>query len=973
MRRHGYGVSVFGAIFLCCLFFCFPAQADEKILSARVGYYEDGDYMSRGRSSEYIGFNIEFLQKVAKFGGMRYEMVDGGSWENSWRQLLEGSIDLLPAVYRTEEREKEVLFSNLPMGTLYVTLNVRVDDKRYDYEDFSSFQGMRVGIIRGSKDGERFRSYCEEFGVKPVIVPYAETQALLKALEDGTLDGVAITHLGRSSTFRSVAQFSPEPVYVAVTKGRPDVLARLDAAMNAIALRDPNYMMRLYDKYFAVSTAQQPVFTKEEYALLKEKDVIIAAYDPSWAPLEYTDPETGMFAGVTSDLLSIISQSTGLRFRFEPVHQAEALDKLKKGQIDLVCSVTGDYLWDERNNMYTTRYYLRAPTMLVRTKQPHAIERIALQGGYWFSEHVAADNPGKEIIFYNTVRECFDALLKGDADAAYANAYVTNYLLAERRYESLAATSLSKYISEICFGISKCADPRLFSILDKCIQYTAAERMDELVLKNTTKPRQITLLDFVAQHLVEVGCSMLAVFGVILLLLGYNLIIKTKSNHRIQALLYRDGLTDLDNMNKFYVECGRLLQKAPSGSYALLYGDINQFKTINDNLGFAVGDQILRAFGAILQRNVRDGECCARASADHFILLLRYSEWESLLVRIEEIGMQLDEWRRMQDMAYRIVTVFGVYLVNETEGLDVHRMLDFANYARRNAKQTAKNIVLYDEKMRQEALLQRELEGRLEIALGQGEFEAYFQPKVDMRDGALIGSEALVRWNHPTRGLLMPGSFIPFFERNGSVVEVDLYIYELVCRTMREWLERGVAVNPVSCNFSSLHFDSPEFPELVTEIADRHNVPHALLELEITESAIMRNPQIVCAQVLRLKERGFMISIDDFGSGYSSLGQLQQLMADVLKLDRSFVRRGMFGTRERIVISNVIHMAGELGMQVICEGVENVKQAEMLIELGCYYAQGFYYAKPMPRKAFDELLERGSVLQDERENRRGSH
>ena len=168
--------------------------------------------------------------------------------------------------------------------------------------------------------------------------------------------------------------------------------------------------------------------------------------------------------------------------------------------------------------------------------------------------------------------------------------------------------------------------------------------------------------------------------------------------------------------------------------------------------------------------------------------------------------MELDEWRRMQDMAYRIVTVFGVYLVNETEGFDLHRMLDFANYARRNAKQTMKNIVLYDEKMRQEALLQRELEGRLEIALSQGEFDAYFQPKVDMRDGALIGSEALVRWNHPTRGLLMPGSFIPFFERNGSVVEVDLYIYELVCRTVREWLERGMTVNPVSCNFSSLHF-----------------------------------------------------------------------------------------------------------------------------------------------------------------------
>lgn len=199
MRRHGYGISVFGAIVLCCLFFCFPAQSDDNAVSIRVGYYEDGDYMSRSRSAEYIGFNIEFLQKLAKVGGMRYEMLDEGSWENAWHQLLEGHIDMIPAVFRTEEREKEVLFSNLPMGTLYVTLNVRVDDKRYGYEDFSSFQGMRVGIIRGSSDGERFQRYCEKFGVKPIIVPYAETQALLSALEDGTLDGVAITTLAAAA------------------------------------------------------------------------------------------------------------------------------------------------------------------------------------------------------------------------------------------------------------------------------------------------------------------------------------------------------------------------------------------------------------------------------------------------------------------------------------------------------------------------------------------------------------------------------------------------------------------------------------------------------------------------------------------------------------------------------------------------------------------------------------------------------
>ncbi|MFQ8888502.1 MAG: substrate-binding periplasmic protein [Bilophila wadsworthia] len=203
---------------MCCLFFCFPAQSDDNSVSIRVGYYEDGDYMSRGRSAEYIGFNIEFLQKLAKVGGMRYEMLDEGSWENAWHQLLEGHIDMIPAVFRTEEREKEVLFSNLPMGTLYVTLNVRVDDKRYGYEDFSSFQGMRVGIIRGSSDGERFQRYCEKFGVKP-ITSFMPRQALLSALEDGTPTASPSPTLSQQHVPERCPVLS-EPVHIAVRTGR---------------------------------------------------------------------------------------------------------------------------------------------------------------------------------------------------------------------------------------------------------------------------------------------------------------------------------------------------------------------------------------------------------------------------------------------------------------------------------------------------------------------------------------------------------------------------------------------------------------------------------------------------------------------------------------------------------------------------------------------------------------------------------
>ncbi len=199
---------------LCFLLSPLPllAEPEKTEKAVRVGYYEDGDYMRRTPGGEYVGFNFEYLQEIAKFSGLTYRVVDGVSWENTLAMLEKGEIDLLPAVYYTPERAKKMLFSELPMLNLYTTLNVRADDGRYSYEDFDSFQGMRVGIIAGSKDGEKFRRYCRDNNLNLIIVPYAETADLLAALGNKTLDGVAITHLGRNSVFRSVAQFSPEPM-----------------------------------------------------------------------------------------------------------------------------------------------------------------------------------------------------------------------------------------------------------------------------------------------------------------------------------------------------------------------------------------------------------------------------------------------------------------------------------------------------------------------------------------------------------------------------------------------------------------------------------------------------------------------------------------------------------------------------------------------------------------------------------------
>ena len=814
---------------------------------------------------------------------------------------------------------------------------------------------MRVGIIKGGEVGESFKRYCAQNGVALTIIEYDETQELLDALGSGTLDGVAITHLGRSSVFRSVARFAPTPMYIAVSKQRPDLLAQINRSINDILLRNPDYRTDLYDKYLSPSSNQVPVLTKEEVEYIEAADEPIhISYDPSFAPFSYKDAE-GELNGIMADIFARIAEKSGLDFQFEACPAATALRAVKLGETDAISVVDGDYLWDERNHMNTTLRFLNTPSAMITQAERTEIEVLALPEGYQLSEHVAQNNPEKEIQYYDSIQACFDAVLDGKAQATYTNTQTANYIISDPKYEKLHVTALTQYPNDLCIGVSKSADPRLFSILDKYIQYMSNEEIDTLLLNNSVSVRPITMEAFVHQNIWLITGLVAAVSGSIILLLCINLFNISRSKRRIQDLLYRDELTGLDNINRFYVRAEELLA---AGKYAVVYCDIDRFKLINDTFGFEEGDEVLRAFGSILQKSMEDRECCARLSADNFVMLRHYKQWETLAADLMHIQAVLNKWRGERGIIpYEIAVSFGVYQADAGETNDMKQMLDFANYAMRSAKTAAGgSCFLYDEQMRNKALFEQGLEGRLASAMEQGEFEAYYQPKVDMDTGRIVGCEALVRWNHPEQGLLMPGSFIPFFEKKGLIVRVDLHMFEQVCRTVRRWLDEGRPAVTVSCNFSQMHFGHDGFAGQVSEIADRFQVPHHLLEVEITESAIADAPESVSSALTELKMRGFQIAIDDFGSGYSSLGQLQRLRADVLKLDRSFVCAGLQGPREQIVIENLVNMASELGMEVVCEGVETQVQVKVLQDIGCHIAQGYYYYRPMQTAAFEQLL-----------------
>lgn len=945
--------------FMICLCLT-PAvvAAEQKTKTVKVGYYEDGDYMSRNQQGEYAGYNIEYIQELAKNSDLQFEIVDTGSWSAAYDKLVKGEIDLLPSVYYTEERAEEILFVTQAMCSIYTTLNVRMDDERYAYEDFTAFEGMKVGIIRGGVDGERFKEFCKNHGISLDITEYDETDRLLGALENGYLDGVAITHLGKNSSFRSVAQFSPSPLYLTVTAKKPGLLDDLNRAMDHILLSNPSYGSDLYDKYLAPSSNQKPVFTKDERLFITQSDPVVVSYDPSFAPLTYQDEKTGEFCGVTADIFQYIADRSGLKFRFEAHTQSDSLNLLQQGKIDALCLSDGDYLWDGRNNINSTLYYLSTPTSMITRYDTREQKILALEEGYQLSEVISSDNPHSTVQYCSTAVECLEAVRTGDADAAYINTQVAGFYLNSTRYSGLQEAALGQYINKMCVAVSSDEDSRLYSIINKCIQYLPVEEVDTFLVNNSINAREISLAEFVQEHMWAVVCGVSLILLIIILLISYNLRNALRSNRRIQELLYQDELTGLDSINGFYHKWTQSRTDERDRDLALLYSDICQFKLINDNFGFATGDAVLRACSRIFQDELEGGEYCVRVSADNFVLLVQYTDWDLLVGRLESCVERLNRWRTQNtEIPYRIELIFGIYPVTPSDKTDIKQMLDFANYARRHAKATPGSFaVLYDEQMRSQALLASRLEGDLDAALAADEFEVYYQPKVSIADGRIIGSEALIRWNHPKMGFLMPGTFVPLFEKNGMIKKVDFWLFENVCRTMNGWMEQGHALLPVSCNFSRLHFEHQDFPERICEIADKWKIPHQLLEIEITESALVDDSGTIEQMLPRLKALWFNIAIDDFGSGYSSLGQLRQLPADVLKLDRSFVCHGVAGKREQIVVKNVIRMADELGITVICEGVEDQIQSEILQEIGCRLAQGFYFYRPMDLISYEKLI-----------------
>lgn len=421
---------------------------------------------------------------------------------------------------------------------------------------------------------------------------------------------------------------------------------------------------------------------------------------------------------------------------------------------------------------------------------------------------------------------------------------------------------------------------------------------------------------------------------------------------QMQHAFEYDSLTGLFNRNKFFDETAKMIRKYPNTRFAIIRFDIDRFHVLNSFWGEEEGDRFLCKIAVAVTElgEAAKPSTYARINADTFCLCEPYDD-DRIRRQVEWACLKLEEYNRN----FSIKPSVGVYVI-EDRNLTIQTMLEMATLAAKECKGKYKVYArTYEPSMSIKTKEDQEILGEMHTALERGDFCVYLQPKFDLKSERPCGAEALIRWKHPEKGMLSPGKFIPLFENNGFIDKIDYFVWESVCKLLRKWIDRGLNPAPISVNVSRVNMYNPHFVAIVKELVKKYDISPSLLNLELTESAYMEDPIVMTRNVTELREAGFVILMDDFGSGYSSLNAFKDIPIDVLKIDMQFIRGDISDGKKECIMTSVVHMASWLKMPVIVEGVETRQQVDFLKSIGCNYVQGYYYSRPIPVEEYEKL------------------
>ena len=422
------------------------------------------------------------------------------------------------------------------------------------------------------------------------------------------------------------------------------------------------------------------------------------------------------------------------------------------------------------------------------------------------------------------------------------------------------------------------------------------------------------------------------------------------NNQEEHITLEKDYLTGLYSKDVFFDKAEKYIKEHPNEDLMLWVSDIQGLRFINEKHGMEIGDKVLQV---VASSSNRFEKCIygGRIDGGSFCALMHDNSLD-----YKDINKKMLEEYDEELPIPNVVVKNGIYHVEKNDVLSVKAMYVRAFLALQSIKNSCDYMVMeYDGKMREELLLNRQMEEDAKCALKRGDFKVYFQPKIDVVKNVVGGAEALVRWIHPELGFLSPGKFIPLFEQNGFIAKLDLYIWEEVCKALVEWKDKGIPIVPISVNVSKKSFEDEKLAEKIMELVDKYNIDHSLVEIEITEYSCLGNMDKIYNTINQLHKSKFPIALDDFGTGYSSMIVLSKFDLDIMKLDMSLIQNDNLDNKKN-ALEIALQLAKMMQLKTVAEGIETEEQAKRIQSLGGDYIQGYYYSKPLPKEEFEEYL-----------------
>ncbi len=950
-------VFIFSILVTSFVFGNMTTYADEKVI--KVGYDRNSKFIEES-DGQFYGYGVEYLDKIAEYTHWNYEYINDDSWHGSLESLRSGAIDLICTAHYTEERAEEFVYADIPLGYETTLLYSKLDS-RISYQDYDSMQGCYIGLLKESYSARECEEYLEENGISCNIIYYDSESDMVMALANGGIDVIAIGSRYSTPNLKIVDTLGANAFYCIASKENADLIKEIDDILQEIMFDDPMFEGALNSKYFGHNAISgSPLYTEEELAYIESLGTIKVKMIQNQAPSCYI--EDGETKGIWAEVIKLLAEKSGIDLVLEGEENGEYSQNsyeqyLADGYLLFRTQRAMEYMSEIEGTIVSNAIteasvaYVKRQAAYVEDKYVSHVIATTKDLAY-LEPLLEEENPDYEVQYFEDVKACLETLKNKEAGMVIQNSHRVSYLMQKPEYaDKLVVVSGPNHGSEVCL-VGTEDQEMLINILNEAMHHISDDEIDEIVKKELLmNPYPLDNDDFLYKYWkwVLIIFAVIAIALVIYTVLTHrmaNMKVQKKEYELLQKRLQLDEVTGLYNRTYFFELAKELIDKTDD-DMCIVTMDITNFKVVNELYGMNIGDELLKEIAQQVRNIGKDYEMIpARFMADHYYMCMSKSDFERI-----EFPKSFKTF--LDDMDIKVV--YGVFIVEDGNNMPVNVMCDRAFVAAHDKSyKYIEYIHFYNDSEHKQIMMEQEIENDMEKALEEHQFYIVIQPKYNPSSEEIVGGEALVRWQHPEKGIVSPGVFIPVFEKDGFIVQLDYYVWEETCKLIAKMKADGVKTAPISINVSRAHFYGKELIPKLTSLIQNYGLAFGDVELEITESICGDDSEVIYERIRELQSLGFKIAMDDFGSGYSSLNMLKEMPLDIIKMDLKFLD----GDQEkgRKILKALIDMAHTLNLKVVVEGVEIHSQVEFLRQFEDCSLQGYYYSRPVLTEVFEEMM-----------------